>query len=451
MLTAYSRVTVVTSERTIDLALPSALALADVLPQVMRYAAPEQADGGPTTWTLGRVGGAALSLTQTLEDAGVLDGDVLELRSRTDEVTPALVEDVRDAVEDSVDAAGGVWVTRTTGSYTVLAGSAFLALWGLTALLVTPLAGTSRLADLDSVGGAVAAVAALLFATWWADRFARPADARTAAAAAMLWGAMLGRSVAELAAAEPVLVLAAAAAGALLVAGGARLLSEDATSHVAFGVVVLAAAVAQALATVTDLTTEHGPRVIPVLAILAVGVLPRVSLSVGGLASADYRVRHIGQLDLAALRRRYRASNAVLVGSLLGIAAVVVACGVVLDLSGSAWDRSLAFILAGVALLRSRLFSRTQHVTPLRVAGLLVIAFCVARFAVQEPETAPWLVPATAVAAALGIALASLPMSEITRARVKRTLNLVEFLAMVVLLVVAAGALGVYDALGGIL
>ncbi len=47
MLTAYSRVTVVTADRTIDLALPNALPLADVLPQVMRYAAPDNTNGSP--------------------------------------------------------------------------------------------------------------------------------------------------------------------------------------------------------------------------------------------------------------------------------------------------------------------------------------------------------------------------------------------------------------------
>ncbi len=41
-------------------------------------------------------------------------------------------------------------------------------------------------------------------------------------------------------------------------------------------------------------------------------------------------------------------------------------------------------------------------------------------------------------------------MSTITRARVKRTLNVVEFVAIVDLLVVACGALGIYGAMGGL-
>ena len=70
MLTAYSRVTVVTADRVVDLALPSALPLADVMPQVMRYAAPDSGASGPLSWTLARVGGTALALANTLTDAG---------------------------------------------------------------------------------------------------------------------------------------------------------------------------------------------------------------------------------------------------------------------------------------------------------------------------------------------------------------------------------------------
>src|SRR4051812_47936662 len=107
VLTAYSRVTVVSGARKVDLALPSALPVADVVPQVLRYCVPDGEQQRPTAFTLARLGGLPLSLNQTLAEAGVLDGEVLELRSDGASVRPALVEDVRDALEDSVDAAGG--------------------------------------------------------------------------------------------------------------------------------------------------------------------------------------------------------------------------------------------------------------------------------------------------------------------------------------------------------
>lgn len=447
MQTAYSRVTVVTDQRTIDLALPSALPLADVMPQIMRYAAPEREDSTATAWTLARIGGPTLPLVQTLEDAGVLDGEVLELRSHRDDVSPALVEDVRDAVEDTVDAAGGVWSTTTTRSAVVLGGSLLLAVWAAVSFLLDPVEGSSTWTRLDGVVGAGAAVATLLLATWWAARFARSLDAQVAAAAALLWGFLLGRAIAEPVPETVGLMVAVAVAAA--VAGAARLLTAAATAHAAFAVVVLAAVLLQGAATtLAGIEAMQGVRALPVLALLIVGVLPRVSLSVGGLASADYRVRHVGQLDLAALRRRYQASNDVLIGALLGIAAVVAALGIVLDLSSEPWDRTLAVVVTVAALLRSRVFSRIQHVLPLRLAaGVVAVAAAVAT-AAADADLSPFLVPATAALVAAAVGVGSISISEISRARVKRTLNIVEFLVVVTMLVVLAGALGLYGQLG---
>jgi len=450
LLTAYSRVTVVTAERTIDLALPSSLPLADVLPQVMRYAAPGAVDGSPTSWTLARLGGSPLSLSQTLGDAGVLDGDVLELRGQSDDVRPAAVEDVRDTVEDSVDAAGGVWSTVTTRSYTVIVGAVALALTGLVSWLAARIDGGGRLDDFTSAGPAAFCTAVLLFATWWASRWARPLDAQLAAAAAMLWAALLGSAIGDSADLEGWETLVVAAAAVAIAAGAARALTTLATGHLATSVVLLTAGILQAAAGWTDISMAQVPRVVPVLVLLLVGSLPLVSLSVGGLASADYRVRHVGRLELAALRARYQASNAVLIGSLVGIALVIVWGGVTLDLAGSSWDRTLALSLAAAAILRSRLFSRTPHMLPLRTAGVVVVTFAMARFAIEEEWAAPWLAIVVAAVLLAAIALSSLQMSDITRARVKRWLNVVEFLVVVDLLVVLVGAVGVYDEMGGL-
>ncbi len=450
MLTAYSRVTVVTGERTIDLALPSALPLSDVLPQVMRFAAPEHQDGAPTSWTLARLGAASLPLTQSLAEAGVLDGDVLELRGQQEDVRPALVEDVRDAVEDSVDDAGGVWSTRTTGSFAVLAGASLLGLLAVANLMTRLFGSPSWIDQVDTPGAATAAIVGLLFATWWAARYARALDAAGAALSAMLWGALLGRAAVSGLDAQPSTELAGTVLGLALVAGAAVLLTRAAIGHVAAAAVLVAAALVHAAVGWLDQPVEQAVRVLPVLALLTVGIIPRVSLSVGGLASADYRVRHVGRLDLAVLRARYRASNALLVGSLVGVALVVVWGSVVLDVRGDEWDRTLALSLAVAALLRSRLFSRTQHMLPLRIAGLAVLGFALTRYAVDHQDLAPWLAPIGALALVAGVSVAGIPVSEITRARVKRTLNIIEFLVIVDLLVVLAGAMGVYSALGGV-
>jgi type VII secretion integral membrane protein EccD len=450
VLTAYSRVTVVTAERTIDLALPSALPLSDVLPQVMRFASPEHQSGAPTSWTLAKLGSASLPLTQSLAEAGVLDGDVLELRGQQEDVRPALVEDVRDAVEDSVDDAGGVWSTRTTGSFAVLAGASLLGVLAVACLASRLFGSPSWIGQVDAPGTATAAVVGLLFATWWAARFARPVDAAFAALSAMLWGALLGRAVVADLEVQPWTDLASTMAGLAVVAGVAVLLTREAIGHAAAATVLVAAALLHAAVGWLDEPIGQAVRVLPVLGLLSVGIIPRVSLSVGGLASADYRVRHVGRLDLAVLRARYRASNALLVGSLVGVGLVVAWASVLLDVRGDDWDRTLALSLAVAALLRSRLFSRTQHMLPLRITGLGVLGFALTRYAVDHPDLLPWLAPIGALGLVAAVSVAGIPVSEITQARVKRTLNIVEFLVIVDLLVVLAGSMGLYTALGGI-
>ena len=450
MLTAYSRVTVVTPDRRVDLALPSALALSEVLPQLMHFVAPDGTDGVPGTWSLGKLGGASLPLSQTLAEAGVLDGDVLELRAGQDEVRPAVVEDVRDAVEDSVDASGGVWTTVTTASFAVITASVVLGALAVAILAAAWVRGDSWLDQAESPVAALAVTVGLLFATWWSASHATERDSQYAAGAAMLEGAVVGVGVAAAGEAETWALVSAGVVGLAVVGGLARLLTPAATGHAAFGVVVAVSALAVAVVEPLGLSTGQALRVVPVLALLAVGVLPRVSLSVGGLASADYRVRHVGRVDLTTLRSRYRASNALLVGSLAGVAVVVVASGVLLDLTDRPWDEPLVLSLAVVAVLRSRLFSRTQHMVPLRVGGLAVVGFALTRYAIAHDDLLPWLVLVPAVALLAAIGLVSIPMSTITRARVKRTLNVVEFVAIVDLLVVAVGALGIYGAMGGL-
>ncbi len=449
MQTAYSRVTVLTADRTVDLALPSALPLSDVLPQVMRYAAPEAgSEASPITWTLSRVGGTGMSLSQTLAEAGVGDGEVLELRPETQEIRPALVEDVRDAVEDSVDAAGGVWSTRTTGAFAVLAGTAVLVVLGLL-VWVGRIGGPAAWAELGSPVPVVLVVAVLLFATWWSSWVRHDLGSQVAAAGAMAWGALLGLSIASAADLDGSLTLTVCAAVVAAMAGVARLLVPTTTAHVAFAAVLLVAGAVEAAAAAGLFPVDQARRVVPVLGLLTLGVLPRVSLTVGGLASADYRVRHVGRLDLTTLRSRYRESNAILVGLLLGIT-VLVGWGCLAMLAGgTSWERALAVAMGLVLVMRSRLFSRTQHMLALRVGGLAVLTAAALGFALDRPELLPWVGAAFAGGLAAWIGLASLPLSEIPRARVKRTLNIVEFLVVVVTLVLMFGTLGVYDLLGG--
>lgn len=446
MLTAYSRVTVVTEERRVDLALPSALPLADVVAQVIRYCGASEAPQAGLS--LARVGGATLGLGQTLEEAGVLDGDVLELRPRSVSVEPASVEDVRDAVEDATESAGGAWTPTTTLTFWVVTTAValgVLALWclgllgGLTTGWEPPPAGAVA-------GGGIASALALAALSGWAARAAAPWSVRPVLVAALVWAYVGGSALGAWSGWSPSLTAVAAFGIVAVTAGVARAATTLATPYVAFAVVLLAVAGAFAVTDVLGVEAMQTLRVVVVLVLLAVGVAPRVSLSVGGLASADYRVRNAGAMSREAIAARYRESNGLLVGSLAAIALVTGVGGVVLTFSDARWDRWLALVVGLLALSRSRIFSRVTHMLPLRVAGLVVLGAQLVR-EVAELDATQWLVVVVLCLGALAVAVASVQISGISRARVKRLLNLVELLLVIQAIVLACGAVGLFDRL----
>lgn len=438
MPTAYSRVTVVNGARRVDLALPSALPLSDVMPQLLGYCAPEGQPERPADWALARLGGNPLQLSTTLADAGVTDGDVLELRTGEQTVHPAYVEDVRDILEDTIDRAARQWQPPTTVGFALVAGGVGLALAALLPQVWQP----RSPAALASAG---LLVALLVLAGWWATHRGQRYVAQLVVAVAVLWGGVAG----ALAASYPEWPLAAAVgsalAGGLLVAAVTRALTPVATAHLAALGLLAAAGAGTGAVELAGADPMAGVRVAAVAAVLAVGVLPRVSLTIGGLASADYRVRNHGLVAGAELANRIEQSSALLYGSLLGAAVIGVTSGVLLAGSDSTWDRLLGTAVGLALVLRSRVFSRIPQIVPLRVIGLVVLAVH-GVYAVQEhPTLRPWAIPMAAGVVVGIVALSAVPLSDVARARVKQLLNRAELIVIVAVVALAAAALGLFD------
>ena len=102
--TVFSRVTVVAPTTRIDLALPSDVSVADLLPMLLDMAREMTPDGGSRHggWVLAKLGeSAALDPSQSLSSQGVVDGDILQLRRRSDDPPPPLYDDVVDALAEA--------------------------------------------------------------------------------------------------------------------------------------------------------------------------------------------------------------------------------------------------------------------------------------------------------------------------------------------------------------
>lgn len=440
MPTAYSRVTLINGARRVDLALPTVLPVADLMPQLLRLCAPPDDLVTPAAWSIGRVGGPNINPGRTLTDSGVIDGDVLELRSTAESPRAAYVEDVRDAVEDFVDAAGNVWEPRTTETFSLLAAAV-----GLAALAVVPQARTAH--DGNTVAGAFLLAALCVAAGRWADGRGHRLATPMMFATGTLWGALAGWLTATFSDWPPTTDVAVTLLGGLAAAALARAVSPQATAHLAFWLLLAVSGAVVAGCGMAGLEANTGVRVLAVLAVLAVGVMPRLSLTVGGLAGADFRVRNFGAIPADEITERFRQSRDLFYGGLYAAAITAIAAGVLL-VPGSVWDHWLGLAVGVGLILRSRAFSRVSSVLPLRLAGLIVLILHGLRYVQDTGALRPHLLLLAAGVAAIALAISAVPLSEVTRARVKESLNRLERIVVVAMIVLMAGSIGLYDWVG---
>lgn len=435
MPTAYSRVTLVSGARQVDLAVPGAVPLADVLPQLVRYCAPAERPEEPVAWTLGRLGGADLSLTTTLRDAEVADGEVLELRTPGAVTRPAYVEDVRDAVDDAVDASGRQWTPATTAGFALV-----IAAVGMATAVLLPQATAPR--DPGATGLAAALAGLGVLGAWWAGRRGHRYAAHAVLGAALTWGGVTGWLLSTHQRWPWPAGIAAALCAGLAVAAVARAVTSAATGYLAGAAMLAAAGLPPGLLALAGYDWRAGVRVDGVLAVLVVGVLARVSLTVGGLAGEDYRVRRGGTVTADALGARIRESAALLYGGLAAACVTGVTAGLVLTAGDALWDRLLGLAVGLGLVLRSRVFSRVPQIVPLRAAGLAVLA------AQGLTVAARWPVAAAGLAFTMLVLISAIPLSDVARARVKQLLNLAETAVVVAMVALLAGALGGYEWVG---
>ena len=436
MPTAYSRVTLVNGSRRVDLALPAGLPLGDVMPQLLRFCAPEERPDDPALWTVGRVGGPNLLLAQSLLDAAIGDGEVLELRQTAIAAHTAYVEDVRDAVEDAVDESGRQWRSSTSAQFALVVGSIIL---GAAALLPAAQRPTEGALTLAAV---IAAMSVL--AGWWAAQSGYRQAAQVVIVTGGVWGWLAGFLAGDVAQLSWPASLGTGAVGALAVAALARALTPLATAHLAAGGLLGAGGALLGAVSVAGWDYLVAVRVDGVLAILAIGVLPRMSLTLGGLASADYRVRNFGLVDAGELANRIRQSTALLYGAIGAVSAIGTAAAIVLTFYGDAWDRGLGTVIGLGLLLRSRAFSRIPHILPLRTAGVAVLVSQGLWLIRGYPQDSV-AVAAVAAAVTVVVGLSAIRLSDVARARLKQVLNLSETFVVIAMIAVVGGALGLYD------
>ena len=389
-----TRVTLNTTQRRVDVALPGSVALAELLPELLRHAGIGLADDGEQHggWVLRRPDGTNLDEGKALNQLGVRDGEVLHLVPAREQWPELEYDDVVEAIAAGARKRGSAWSAGATRTST-LAGAALLLLAGMISLLRggpgwAPGAYMSlTVAVLLLVGGVLASRA-------YGDGIAGSALAGFALPYAFGGGALLLGDETMLGGVIPGILwlgssqlLVGCVAMLLFAALGAAGVGHGTRVFMAGGVVGLLGAISALLesfgaagaAAVLMATLVCGIGLLPVLAIRFGKVpVPSVALPRGTeqetFTSTTPSSRNRSAADMPDKARVFAAvsrSEELLTGMLLGYTVLVTFASLVLAIDGGTPGRVLVAVAATALLLRSRLFVTVRQRTPLIAAGLL--------------------------------------------------------------------------------
>ncbi|OAA29200.1 type VII secretion integral membrane protein EccD [Frankia sp. EI5c] len=110
------RLVIVGPTSQVDLAVPTQVPLADLMPALLNSLGRDLADQGLEHggWVIQPLGAAPLDEDRTVTDHSLLDGDTLYLRPRSDQLPPLDFDDLIDGVATGMRTRAGRWRPRTT-------------------------------------------------------------------------------------------------------------------------------------------------------------------------------------------------------------------------------------------------------------------------------------------------------------------------------------------------
>jgi len=446
----FTRITVVAPRTRIDVALPSDVAVADLLPMLLTMAREHTPDGGARHggWCLARIGDIELDPAKTLDGHSVLDGELLQLRKRSESPPPPLYDDIIDAVALSTPGSYRPWTAQTArvlgagaAVLTLLTGAIVLYLAGsgtaeaiTAALVAVALVGIGAVVGRvygDARAGVVLGAAALPLA-FVAGLFAVPGDP--------------GRPNVLLACVTT-MVLATAAVG-LIAAGVTPFVAIGSTASLGAAASVVAVLVAHPVAGIGAgvaaaalIGLSAAPRMTIQLARLP---LPAVPITASELTEDDAE----DFPDVLAIERQAALGHQYLSGMVIGFG-VTAAVGAVLASGQGTWGVLLAATVAAVLMLRARTYANGVQAVALLLAGMGTAAGLLVGWIRQaDAHTLTlWVFTSCVVLAllclVLGVVLPQRRFSPVLR----RSVELVEALLIAAVLPLALAVMDLYSAM----
>jgi type VII secretion integral membrane protein EccD len=468
------RVTLIAPRVRLDIALPSAVPVAALLPTLLWHSGEQLADEGLPHggWALQRVGEAPLDTGRTLAALGIHDGDVLHLRPRQDALPTPVFDDTVDAISTALRERSRRWTPAGT-RIAALAAIGLLLAVGAAALAVSavprlPEAALSAAVAVAAVAGAAAAsralgdaaagtvlgLAGLPYAFLAGLRALPPASiagsvaghAATHAAGGL--AGQVGLTPAGFLVGSTGL-LVAAAFGAAAVGDRASMLTGAVVAGfigVACSLLALDTSAAGAGAVAVSAALALSPAIAPVAYRVARLPQPAVPTTPEELRQRSEPV------DYADVSRRSVAADRV-VGALVAATGVVAVVGMAIALARDGWAAEvLALLASGLLLLRARLFAgvvQRAWLVGSGLAGVTIVAVSAAHRA--TPAGALAVVGGLLVVAAILVAVAASPARRMAPS-VGWWTDLLELLGTIATIPLALQVLHVYSlvrSLGG--
>ncbi len=447
----WCRAGVLTPRGRVDLALPADVPVAELVPMVLELigepSGPDSRGPAPVPqpWQLSGPAGGPLPPEATLDELGVLDGELLHLGPRSSVVAAPVFDDPADALAAAVRDGGsaGTWRPGPVAAPAVVTAAAAL----LGSVRESPVALVVAAAVVAVVGAGVA----LLHARRVAGD--DPASAGSAALCAIAPAAAAGVLVLPGPLGAGQLLLGALAAG-LAAAAGLAVLRRIAPPLLAAAVVAPALVVATVVRLGAVAPVGAVAAGLVAVALAAGPVLPRAALRVAGMPApvVPTDLEEIARADTAVLPAPELARRADLARGLFsGISAgtaLLAAGGAVVAAADGGWaGATLAAVTVAVLLLRARAFAEDG---PARVLTGAAVATAVGAGVLAAVEHGPIVRLLTAAGLGLGVLVAVRAAGTQLSPVGRRTLDVLELILTAAAIPAALAAMGLFALVRGL-
>jgi type VII secretion integral membrane protein EccD len=454
-MTVFSRVTVVAPRTRIDVALPADVSVADLLPMLLDMAKETTPDGGARHggWCLAKLGDSALDPSRTLASLSVVDGEMLQLRRRSETPPPPLYDDVVDAIAEASPDSYRPWTKQTANRIGYVAGALAFIFAALTVLMAGPVFGGTHL------GAAIAAGATSVVTVAVGAVIARAYQANTpgvliAAAGGLPMAFVSGLYIVPGATGRASLLLACALV-LIMSAASIMLIGAGVTTFVAAGT---AAALGVVAFTVATLVAHPGPGIAAgavAVALAALSILPRLTIQLARLplpnvpGSAEDLKEDSGFPDYRSIERRAGLAHEYMTGMIIGCGVATAVGSIIAASAHTVWGISLAVVATLVLLLRARTYANGSQAVALLGSGMVATVGIMIGWLIDASpnDRLMYVFGSLILIGAAALVLGVIFPDQRFSPPLRRTVEILEAICIAVVLPLALAVMGLYSTL----